>query len=178
MCYVNTPPRTLPFGTRPLKINTHTKHGLYTCIAKGNTLCRDCFSSTTKVCERSGPDSLKSVIRVGTSGPTEPLLVSRIVQAQLLSNFGCRHCIKQFLFNGRKPARPHRASCSRTIVAVDDADQTVCSPIVLASHVPDLVLAFHVCTGCVDSNHPYPHLGLANHVLQHRGPTADDRFLP
>ena len=42
------------------KFNTHTKHGLYTCIAKGNTLCRDCFSSTTKVCERSGPDSLKN----------------------------------------------------------------------------------------------------------------------
>ena len=145
MCYVNTPPRTLPFGTRPLKFNTHTKHGLYTCIAKRNTLCRDCFSSTTKVCERSGPDSPKNPSSaLAPSGPTEPLPVSRIVQAQLLGNFGCRHCIKQFLFNDRKPARPHRASCSRTIVAVDDADQTVYSPVVLASHAPDLVLAFHV----------------------------------
>ena len=53
-------------------------------------------------------------------------------------------CIKQFLFNGRIPARPHRASCSRTIVAVDDADQTIYSPVILASHAPDLVVAFHV----------------------------------
>ena len=87
---------------------------------------------------------VKSVIRVGASGLTEPLPVSRIVQAQLVSGFGCRHCIKQFLLDGRKPALSHRASRTRTIAAVDDADQTVCPMAVLAPHGSDLVLAFHV----------------------------------
>ena len=49
-------PSDIALGTRPLNFNTH---GLCTSIAKGNTLCRDCFISTTRVCERSGPYSRK-----------------------------------------------------------------------------------------------------------------------
>ena len=53
------PPRTAPFGTRPLKSNTYTTRGLCTSIANGNTTCRYCVISTTRVCERSGPYSRK-----------------------------------------------------------------------------------------------------------------------
>ena len=77
--------------------------------------------------------------------------VSQIVQAQLLGSFGHHHCSKQFLLNGKKPTLPHRASRPRSIAAVDDADQTVCSLVVLASHGPDLVLAFHVPHGEIRS---------------------------
>ena len=40
MCYVNTSPRTAPFGTCPLNFNTYADHGLCTNDASGNTLSR------------------------------------------------------------------------------------------------------------------------------------------
>ena len=67
----------------------------------------------------------KTVIRVGTTGLAEPLSVSQTVQAQLLGGFSCRHRIRQFLLNGKETLR--RASCPRSIAAINDADQTVCS---------------------------------------------------
>ena len=107
--------------------------------------------------------------------------------------------IEQFLLNGKKPTQPYRASRPRSIAAVDDANQTVCFLVVLASLGPDLVLTFHVphgeirslfnvdtgdqdrgrkfvefpivphrgLSGCVKSNCPYSHLGLANHALSY-----------
>ena len=94
---------------------------------------------------------VKSVFHDGTSGLTEPLHVLQTVQAQLLGSFGRHHCIEQFLLNGKKPTQPYRASRPRSIAAVDDANQTVCFLVVLASHGPDLVLTFHVPHGEIRS---------------------------
>ena len=73
------------------------------------------------------------------------------MQAQLLGSFGRHHCIEQVLLNGKKPTPPYRASRPRSIAAVDDANQTVCFLVVLASHGPDLVLTFHVPHGEIRS---------------------------
>ena len=94
MCYVNIHPRTVPFGTRPLKSNTYTIRGLCTSIASGSTFCRDCFISTTRVCERFSPDSRKSVVRASTCALTELMPLSQIVQIRLLGDFSRRHRIK------------------------------------------------------------------------------------
>ena len=59
--------------------------------------------------------------------------------------------IEQFLLNGKKPTQPYRASRPRSIAAVDDASQTVCFLVVLASLGPDLVLTFHVPHGEIRS---------------------------
>ena len=59
--------------------------------------------------------------------------------------------IEQFLLNGKKPTQPYRASRPRSIAAVDDANQTVCFLVVLASLGPDLVLTFHVPHGEIRS---------------------------
>ena len=111
--------------------------------------------------------------------------------------------IEQFLLNGKKPTQPYRASRPRSIVAVDDANQTVCFLVVLAvtwaRSCPDrprptqrntksCTQCFNVDTGdqdrghkfvefpivphrglsgCVKSNCPYSHLGLANHALSY-----------
>ena len=102
----------------------------------------------------------KSVIRVDTSGPTEPLPVSRIVQAQLLGNFGCRHCIKQFLFNARKTSTP--ASCVLFSISCGrrrGPDRLFSSSpgVACARSRPSLPRPIRrnakSCTGCVDSNH-------------------------
>ena len=117
------------------------------------------------------PNLLKTVIRVRTSGLTESLPVSQTVQAQLLGDFGYRHRIRQFLLDGRKPALPHRASCPRSIAAVNDADQTVCSPEVLSSHGPDLVLAFHVPYGEMRNLVPAASIPIT-HILISVSPTT------
>ena len=59
--------------------------------------------------------------------------------------------IEQFLLNGKKSTQPYRASRPRSIAAVDDANQTVCFLVVLASLGPDLVLTFHVPHGEIRS---------------------------
>ena len=59
--------------------------------------------------------------------------------------------IEQFLLSGKKPTQPYRASRPRSIAAVDDANQTVCFLVVLASLGPDLVLTFHVPHGEIRS---------------------------
>ena len=59
--------------------------------------------------------------------------------------------IEQFLLNGKKPTQPYRASRPRSVAAVDDANQTVCFLVVLASLGPDLVLTFHVPHGEIRS---------------------------
>ena len=144
MCYVNTPLGHCPLAhvreNSTLTPNMDSTHAL-----PKETHSVVIISVPRRKCARDLVHTpVKSVFRVGTSGPTEPLPVSRIVQAQLISGFRYRYCIKQFLLDGRKPALPHRASRPRTIAAVDDADQAVCPMAVLAPHGPDLVLAFHV----------------------------------
>ena len=158
-----------PQTVRPWTLHKHCAW-THTSIVTVSILRRECARDPVQ-------NLLQSVIRASTCGLTESLPVSQNVQAQLLGDFGRSHRIRQFLLNVRKPAPPHRASRPRSIAADIGAGQTVYSLVVLASHGPDLILAFHVPHGetrslpiivlssCVRFDHPYPHLGLTNHAL-------------
>ena len=100
-------------------------------------LCRDCVIATTRACERSSLDFLEH--------PSSAL--AQAVQAQLLGDFGRSYCIRQFLLNGWKPALRRRAARPRSMLLSTTRIRPSCSLTVLASHGPDLVLAFHVPHG-------------------------------
>ena len=172
MCYVNTHPSDSALWHMSVKLQHSTPSTDSARALQLETHSEVTVSLLRRECARDPVQTLqKSVIRVGTSGLIEPLPVSPTVQAQLLGDFGCRHRIRQFRLNGRKPALPHRASCPRSIAAVNDADQTVCSPVVLASHGPDLVLAFYVPYGDMQNLAPAA-LIPTTHILISVSPTT------
>ena len=132
MCYVNThhpSPRTVPFGTCPRDIHTHTKNATLRC----DTNCGLC-----------------------TSGLNDPLPLSQIVRVQLLGDLSRRHCIERVLLIGRNNQRYHIAHlvldqhviefflCILNPVRITAAnvDQAAYSPALLVPKMLDLALAF------------------------------------
>ena len=159
---MSTLPRTVPFGTRQLNVNSHTKpatprrdtiHGLCTNTASGHKLSRDRFMS----CAR---DPIWTPIRPvtfgGTGGLNKLLPMSQIVQAQPYGVSSRRQRIRRVLLVGTKPSLPYRASRPHSsfcrtppfcifdpvlIVAVNDVSKTVCPP---ASPTPHIMVSFQL----------------------------------
>ena len=121
MCYVNTPPRTVPFGTRPLN--------------ETNTTVSRVSSSFDCCCRRREPDRLFP----GSLGVTWARSCSDLP----------------------RPTRRNTKSCTQCF-NVDTGDQDRDHKFVEFPIVPHRGLS-----GCVKSNCPYSHLGLANHALSY-----------
>ena len=106
-----------PFGTRPLNFNCHTEHGPAQALQK-ETHSVVIVSFPRRECARDPVHTLvKSVNRVGTSGLTEPLPVSRSVQAQLISGFGRRHCMNFCSTAGQQHCRIVRLVLVRLLLS-------------------------------------------------------------
>ena len=134
MCCDNTP-RTMPFGTCPLNLNTRTNRGLCTNTASGNTLSRYCFMSSTRVCERSHLDSQCSPSpSVAQADWINHSLCPKFVQVQLRDDLFRRHRIKRVPLPGLKPSLP----CHALLLSRSASSTT--------SRVPDLVLASHAAS--------------------------------
>ena len=132
MCNVNTPPRTVPFGTCPLNLNTRTNPGLCTNTASGNTPLAT-VSSLRRECARDLIWTLmQSVALSGTCGLFKTAADVQIVQVQLRDDPSRRHRIKRVPLPGLKPSllchafRLSSSSFAPSIVSiVDNVDQTV-----------------------------------------------------
>ena len=116
MCYVNHPPRTAPFGTCPLNVNTHTKTS-------------NCGLCTSRL---NDPFPLSQIVQTrllddfSRRHRIKQVLLHRIAHLVLVRHFD------EYFVCLLNPV---------SVIAVNGVDWTVNSPIVLSPSKPNLVLA-------------------------------------
>ena len=116
MCYVNIPPRTVPFGTCPLNFNTHTK----------TPICMLCTSGLNDLFPLSQPDTLAAV----TASSKSCLLVEN--QHRRIAHLAFVRHFDEFFVGFLNPV---------SVIAVSGVDQIVHSPEILSPSRLNLVLA-------------------------------------
>ena len=168
MCYVNTSPRTALFGTCPLKFNTYADYGLCTDDASGNTLSRDCFhlfdESVREISSRFSRCPSPSVAQANW---INHCLCPELRRSNFMTTSNRRHCIRQVLLPGLEPSLPCRTFRPRsTLCRAPPLHVRSCLGRHRRQRRSDRLNSV-VSDVCVESNHPYPHLDLANRVFPH-----------
>ena len=127
MCSVNTPPRTVPFVTCPLNVNTHTKPQLSAATNCG--LCTSGLNDPLPLSQSCKPNS--SMTLAAIIAPSNPCFLAENHHHRIAHLVFVQHFDELFV-------------CLLNpvwIVAANGVDRTVCSPVVLAPSTLNSVLA-------------------------------------